>query len=241
MRDIVIHDFVGQADVASRRFGGRPFNLLRGSGRLLNAATFVLDLRQSPADLLQAMTADYRRKIRRAEQSGVRVSVYDTPSEDLLVAFAAAYASMATANGLNAFDSASLRRMYAQKRALLFVAETEGQMSNFLHVYLGTTTGLFMYGVNPIKDNSGVGHLLQWRAMEALRERGYQWYDMGGVPSLDPSNGIFTFKARFGGELVKLGAEWRFSGVAVRAILKLRRYYSSVGRERRGESPQAAI
>src|SRR5262249_8598137 len=42
-------------------------------------------------------------------------------------------------------------------------------------------------------------YLLQWRAMQWLKERGCRWYELGGInPEENP--GVYEFKSGFGGD-----------------------------------------
>lgn len=216
--DIVVHDFAGVLG-GEPCLGGLRFRRAADAERLLNVATFVVDLAPDEPTLLAAMHPDYRRKIRKAEQSGLRVVIHDRPGPELQRRFVAAFAGMAAERSLAAVDPAVLSRMYADGNAFLLVAERATEVTNYLHIYLAGDTGLFMYGVNPQRENDGAGQYLQWQAMRELKRRGFGWYDLGGVASLDPSHGIFNFKQKFGGELVQLGTEWRHVGRSLGPVL----------------------
>jgi hypothetical protein len=211
----VIHDFDSLLP-DSPVLGGRRFRKAVASERLLNMATFVIDLRLDETSLLALMSADYRRKIRKSESAGIRVGVHERPDDGLVRSFAGAYAVLAQERGLTPLDTEVLRRMYEGDNAVLLVARRGGEITNYLHLYTTSTTGLFMHGVNPARDNDGAGQYLHWTAMRTLRERGLAWYDLGGVAALDPSNGIYNFKEKFGGQLVMLGPEWRHASPGLR-------------------------
>lgn len=216
--DIFIHDFDGAlADAPA--IAGLPFRRAADSERLLNIATFVIDLAQDDHALLAGMSADYRRKIRKAEQAGIQVETCVRPGAGVLARFAAAYAAFAASRNLPAFDAGTLARMYDAGDALLLVAARDGEPTNYLHLYTAGDTGLFMYGVNPAKENDGAGQYLHWQAMRELRARGFGWYDLGGVARQDRSDGIFNFKEKFGGALVPLGTEWRHMGPVLKPLV----------------------
>ncbi|NNU43668.1 GNAT family N-acetyltransferase [Ramlibacter montanisoli] len=215
--DVYVHDFddaIGDASLLA----GLPFHRAAASERLLNVATFVIDLSQDESALRSAMSTDYRRKLRKAEGCGVEVEVHERPGEALLDEFLSAYAAMASERGLSPVRRDVVRRMYAQGCALLLAARRGAEATNFLHLYTTRDTGFFMYGVNPARENDGVGQFIHWRAMQELKARGLAWYDLGGVPSLDPANGIHQFKQKFGGQLVRLGSEWRHLGKAMKPL-----------------------
>jgi CelD/BcsL family acetyltransferase involved in cellulose biosynthesis len=220
LTDIVIHDFdnvLGETPLLAHR----TFLLATGAERLLNVATFVIDLTRDERVLFEAMSSDYRRKIRRAEEAGIRVTVHDRPGQKLLSEFAAAFGAMAAERSLSAIDPAILSRMYQDGNGLLLVVQRGEDVTNYLNLYTTGDTALFMSGVNPTKENDGAGQLLHWRAIQELKARGFGWYDLGGVASLDPSNGIYKFKQKFGGQLVLLGSEWRGMSRALRPLLSV--------------------
>lgn len=216
--DILIHDF-DKVLAKAPLLASRGFRPATDAERLLNVATFVIDLTQDEHALFEGMSADYRRKIRRAEEAGIRVTLHDRPSPRLLAEFSAAFATMAAERSLAAIDPRVLSRMYEDGNGLLLVVQRGDDVTNYLHLYTAGDTALFMSGVNPSKENDGAGQLLHWRAIRELKERGFGWYDLGGVASLDPSNGIYKFKQKFGGELVLLGSEWRHMDRALRPLL----------------------
>lgn len=213
LTDIIIHDFDG---VLSEPVGsGRKFHRATSRERLLNIATFVIDLRQSEETLLSAMSSDYRRKIRKAEASGCTVTAYSMPPDEEMSSFVAAYTSFASERGLSIPEPATIAAMYNDGRALLLVARMSGTAINYLHLYKAGDTASFMYGVSLSKVNDGTGQYLHWQAMRHLKAEGLDWYDLGGVASTNAEDGIYTFKQRFGGHLIDLGAEWRSTSAAV--------------------------
>ena len=56
-------------------------------------------------------------------------------------------------------------------------------------------------------------YLLQWRAIQWLKERGCRWYDLGGINAAE-NPGVYEFKSGFGGEetdhlgTYELSANW---------------------------------
>ncbi len=55
---------------------------------------------------------------------------------------------------------------------------------------------------NGIRSVGGTGfkasYLLQWRVIQAAHERGFQWYDLGGIDPED-NPGVYHFKQGLGG------------------------------------------
>ena len=220
--DIIIHDFdhvFSDAPVVH----GRRFRLSEQSERLLNVATFAINLNRSDEDLMAQMNSDYRRKIWKAATKGVIVEAYSQPDEALQRQFVAAFRDFAKERNLNTIDAAVLAAMYREGHGFLFIARKQERISNFLHVYKAGDAASFMYGVNLSKENDGAGQFLHFQAMRQLRAAGVHWYDLGGVVLNDPSDGIFNFKQKFGGELVNLGCEWRYTGIVASAAVAVMR------------------
>jgi hypothetical protein len=215
--DVIVHDF-DRVLPEPPALAGRRFHQV-DSDRLLNIATFAIDLTPGEADILAQMSADYRRKIRIAESRGIVVEAHDAPSAELRDRFFDAYRTFAKERGLGPINRGVVSRMYSAGDATLFTARKGGgEISNYLHVYTTDRAGIFMYSVNLIKENDGAGQYLHWRAIQRLKQKGLGWYDLGGVASLDPADGIYNFKAKFGGKLTPLGVEWRRMGGVFRLL-----------------------
>lgn len=229
LHETVLHDFsTGSDDHEWLREQG--FHPAGDSERLLNTATFVIDLHAPPEALMQAMSADCRRKIRRATAAGTAVRALRTPDSATLDDFVRHLNALARAKGFQAPGQHLLQAMYAMGCAVLFVVEGAQGTLGYLHVYLAGPTGMFMYGVMLEKHNDGAGQFLHWQIMLWLQQNGYRWYDLGGLANQSADDGIFRFKAGFGGELTQLGTEWVKRGAAYRAASGLRHALARSGR-----------
>jgi hypothetical protein len=234
LHETVLHDFSASSDDHEwlRQQGFHPAG---DSERLLNTATFVIDLHASPETLMQAMSSDCRRKIRKAIAGGTAVRVLRTPDSALLNDFVRHLHALSRAKGFHAPGLHLLQAMYAGGCAVLFVVEDAGGTLGYLHVYLAGPTGLFMYGVMLQRHNDGAGQFLHWQIMLWLQKNGYRWYDLGGLANQSVEDGIYRFKAGFGGELIQLGTEWVKRGAAYHAASGLRHALARIGR--RDSSP----
>lgn len=221
MTEICLHDLTGSPTVAAIA-DASGMALLSADQRLLNIATFAIDLSPDEDALFAAMSSDTRRKVRNAEKNGLRFDAEAHRDPARIAQFVASFQRMAGERALNAISPATVDSMIGDGLARLFAVEDEaagpeGERS-FLLSYESAGTGFFLYGASDrAKQNDGAGHLLQWGAIRAFRQAGHRWYDMGGLPALDSSNGIYRFKKGFGGELVELGTEFGWSGLMVRA------------------------
>lgn len=106
--------------------------------------------------------------------------------------------------------------------ALLMFAEIEDRVvAGVIAVAFGPEA-IYMYGASSTRDRAnGAGFLIQYEAMRWARDRGALRYDMWGIPEDDPESsvaesgdrlasshggdwrGIYEFKVRFGGEIVR--------------------------------------
>ena len=202
LREAVFHDFTGSLNDASLR----GFQNLARDKWMLNAATFVIDLSADPDAILERMSADTKRRIRKADAAGVAVEVESHPPLARLCRFFGALREMQIDRGLHPVRTAPLERMFEEGRALLLSNETEGSSGGYLMLYRAGDKAIWLHGVGR-GTTPDSGQLLQWRAIEALKQRGVRWYDLGGVPS-DPASGIRPYKQGFGGDFVALGKEF---------------------------------
>jgi hypothetical protein len=228
MEEIVFHDFAAAPAIAEM-LRSRGFAALGAADRMLNVATFAIDLERTDEALLQQMSADVRRKIRKAEAARYEVEAEERPSPATITEFIEEFGTMAKERGLHAPRREMVERMFADGRSLLVSVREDGQPPHLLMTYRAGDKAIYLYGVGRAKTNSGAGHLLQWVVMRELRARGVRWYDMGGLPAIGDEDGIFRFKRGFGGQLVELGVEYGkrslLMGIARRekAIAALRR------------------
>lgn len=214
LRETFVHDFTG-ADAVRAHLSARGYAELGASRRLLNIATFVIDLGRSEAELKAALTSDARRKLRRAVESGMSFDAHAGSPEEI-EAFHRANAVLATARRFQPVARDLTSRMLSEGAARLFTVRLDGAPIAFLLIYLAEDSAIFLHGASTVKDE-GSGYLLQWGAILALQAAGVRWYDMGGLPAIDSANGIYRFKKAFGGELVRLGCEYGRVGSVARA------------------------
>lgn len=202
LHETVIHDFCGTLSIAALPGKFRP---LPRSRWMLNSATFVIDLTPNPAAIYKKMNANTKRRIRKAEESGVKVSIEQRPCNDRLNRFFAALKRMHRERGLHSLSSTALARMFDDGRAILLSNDVGDAPGAYLMLYRSSQKAIWLHSVGK-GENPDVGRLLQWHAIKALRAAGVRWYDLGGAPD-DSGSGIYRFKEGFGGQFVTLGGE----------------------------------
>jgi hypothetical protein len=228
LSDVTIHDFDGVYSEAPR-LARHVFRCAKGSERLLNIATFVVDLLMEESAIFAGMNSECRRRIRRAQEAGVVVEAHPRPAPELRNGFISALTSFAVDYGLKIIDAAAIERMYDAGDATLYVARHKGAITNYLFVYTAGGIGYTIYGLNLMKGNNGedyslgcrrgANRYLHWEAMRHLKAAGMEWFDIGGLSSLDRTERIHSYKEQFGGTLVDLGIEWRGMGTVAKSAI----------------------
>jgi peptidoglycan pentaglycine glycine transferase (the first glycine) len=178
-------------------------------------ATWRLDLRPDPEDILAQMHRTARYNIRRAERKGVIVRV---GTEADIPTFERVRKIHAERRGYGPAPRGYYRRLWSifGDHYRIFLAEYEGQV---LAVRSNIIFGDIVYAQhlvdNGLHRNLNAPSLLHWKAMQYGKERGCTWYDFGGIemhiaraimndePISDTKAGrAAEFKRSFGGQLV---------------------------------------
>jgi hypothetical protein len=213
--EIIVRDFAPTA-AAARTINGRRFVPVEESERLLNKATFVIDLAKSEETLFGRLRESYRRKIKRAIAAGVTFASHDAPVPAIVDGFVGAYQDMAVGRGLRLVRGSDIERMLERGHLLLCMAG--GASRSYAAIYVCAGKGYYLYGASSGASDPVVGTFLHYEIMRQLKSRGLRWYDLGGVPAIDESNGIYQFKKGFGGELINFGQELVHRPVFVRGV-----------------------
>jgi Acetyltransferase (GNAT) domain len=207
---VVCNDFSSRSDDRSRVVGPARFRRVTG-GRWLGVGTFVFDLSDGLEALWSRVAARERTKCRKIERLGITVDFDGHPSAAAVSTFLDLYRRMARARGLAVPDHDALDHMFADGRLLMARSlDRAGRCLAASVTYLSEGQGYFLHGARADDIPDGVGHHLQWATIQALKGAGLRWYDLGLVPSRDPSDGIYRFKASLGGEFVDSGREFSF-------------------------------
>lgn len=218
--EITVHDFDGVLDVPCEVDGMRLLPL-DDRTRLLNAATYVVDLGLDEATLFANLHAQFRRRIRQAREQGFELVMHAPPDPALFDHYYRQQLAFSKRQGFAVAGRRTLEGMFAAADAVLFELRTkDGTAAGYLMAYIAGGTALFLYGVSLRKDNDGAGQLLQWEVILGLKRLGCRWYDMGGVPTDADGDGILGFKKKFGGQYVPLGQELRYVGSLLKVAMR---------------------
>ena len=188
---------------------GRTLKKIDRKARLLNVSTFVVDLRASDEDRLAQLGVKSRNMVKRAQDLGAHLEFTQTPSEEILNQFFELYRAMAARNDLSAPSETQIRAMLLQGDLHVAVGMNASQSVESINlIYVSQEHSYYLYGVTLSHGTTGLGQLMHWETGRYLKGLGLHWYDLGGVPTTDRSDGIFQFKKSLGGQLVDLGQEY---------------------------------
>jgi hypothetical protein len=176
--------------------------------RMFHKFTFIIDLNATTDQLWMAMRPTNRNLCKKAEHAGIRVRVESAPTGADIDHFFHLYSEMARLRGLTIPLRSMLMKMFADQQLILVCAEQESAVLSMALIYVAGDAAMYLYGVSTGRSGDGAGQLLQWNVIQTLKSRGTKQYDLGGVPRIDESDGIFKFKKGFGGQGVALGPEF---------------------------------
>ena len=214
--------FHEQSQLKVRLIAGKPFRKANDSNRLLNCSTILLDLNLSEFKLFENLFPNTRNKIRRAQKTNVSIGL-EAGSERTIDKFLEFYEPSRVKFKLDRPDKKIILDMVKANKLLCFVShEFNGQPTMIDLIYVCESHAYYMFGASAERFETGTGQLLQWEIMRFLKAQGIHWYDLGGVRTADPTNGIFMFKRGFGGELVHWGEQLVYQPPIHRALHAIR-------------------
>ncbi len=179
--------------------------------------TFNIDLRQSEAEILAAMSGNTRRKIRIALRKDLAIRSASLADLPLLYQL---YQITGQRDGFLIRPYDYYRRAWeAFMRAGLaqaFIAEYDGAaIAQVILFHFGQKCWYFYGASSNMERQRMPNYLLQWEAIKWAKARGYDTYDMWGAPdNFDESDrmwGVHQFKRGFRGQLTRHIGAWDFT------------------------------
>ena len=175
-----------------------------GTRRMVTGySTLVLELRRPEGDLRAGLHGKWRNRLVAAERAGLAVnSASGGRSFDWLVDRAEAFRRRAGFVGLpGALVRAIARAQPDCRDVLVLTAEARRErLAGVLFFVHGRTATYTLAWTGPEGRRLHAHNLLLWRAVLALRERGLEWLDLGGVNAA-AAPGVARFKLGLGGRL----------------------------------------
>lgn len=209
---VTIKDFTikNEESIAEYKCNKIVFFKVSDSERLLNKYTFVVNLHNANETLWSNFYPDNRRVCKKAIASGMVFEFTNSPDNSLLTLFFARYKKMADERSLTIPSEKLIRTMFEDGRLTMYYARIGDEICTMILVYSAALISFFFHGVAGEQRNDGSAQFVHWKVIEHLKQSGQHWYDLGGVPEISDSNGIFRFKRSLGGEGFDLGSEYYF-------------------------------
>ena len=178
---------------------------------ILAYRTMRVDLTQSEESLRKGLHQRWRNYLKKAEGTTSYV-VREGNSDEFYARFAAAYDEMMSRKRFETtVDIKEFGRIHQSLpeplKLHVLLCEQDGQLLNALVISPVGDTPVYLLAATSHAGLNGRGaHLLQWRAMLWLKQRGCKWYDLGGT-NPDENPGVYQFKSGMGGaEVMQRGA-----------------------------------
>jgi len=171
--------------------------------------TFRVDLSPTIEELRAGLHQRWRNKLKNGEKTGFKINI--GTSAELYEQFAVAYEEMMARKKFETtVDIYEFQRIQSglpdALKMTVLVCEKDGVVFNSLVVATGGDTGIYLLAAT---SNAGLeangAFVLQWQAIEMIKQRGFRWYDLGGAnPEKNP--GGYQFKSGMSGvEATQLG------------------------------------
>jgi hypothetical protein len=192
--------------------------------------TMRVDLRPEPALIRKRLDGKWRNQLNAAERNGLTVT--EGTGDELYGQFLVLYEEMMARKQFETTVDARefgriQQRLPEPQKMLVMISAKDGVPQTGLVATAVGETGIYLLGATSNDGMKSKGsYLLQWRMMNALRERGCLYYDLGGInPETNP--GVYHFKSGMGGEEAtalgryELRNNW-LSAVAVNAGVRVK-------------------
>ena len=206
-------DDVGTA--VAKRLKQRGWRFSASQAQFRN--TIHLDLARTDDDLLMAMSANTRRKIRAAHKK--EVTIRAAGLDDLSILY-----RLYQVTGQR--DSFLIRPFDYYRRAWqtfmraglahAFIAEYQGKAIAQLILFHFGRKCWYFYGASSNEERNRMpNYALQWKAIQWAKSQGYAVYDMWGAPDVfDESDrlwGVYRFKRGFRGQIIRHIGAWDYA------------------------------
>jgi len=195
------------------------------AGTTQSNRTLLLPIDGDVMQIRKRFHQKWRNHLNRAERENIEVRVAaDTQSLDR---FAGLFNDFVVRKGFDVdlgvdFFQRVQQQLPAHERYVVLLAERDGALlAGHVTSMLGDTCVSLLAATSPEALKCKASHLIQWRTIEAARERGCAAYDQGGIdPDVNP--GVYTFKVGLGGTDVRAaGPVQAIGGIRGRMTLAL--------------------
>lgn len=168
--------------------------------------TTTVDCRKGESGLLSAMRAKTRYNIRLAERHGVRARLVPPEAiESEFEPFWQLLSQTAERDRFSLHDKSYYRILLETRNAdfenQLWLAERDGELlaAAIVNFYHPSATATYLHGASSGERRQIMApYLLHWAAIKAVKNRGFSFYDFGGIDERRWP-GLSRFKKGFGG------------------------------------------
>jgi hypothetical protein len=167
--------------------------------------TLRVDLRKSVDALRRQLSARWRRQLNIAERN--QLDVVEGQTDDLYQEFLRLYREMMARKQFDtSVDAGEFRQIQqrlppSQKMMTLICLSGGKPVAGLVVATVGDSAIYLLAATGDEGLDARGSYLLQWHAMQRLKDLGREWYDLGGV-NQEVNPGVFTFKSGMGGESV---------------------------------------
>ncbi len=191
--------------------------------------TILMDMTPSIDDLRAGMTSHWKRNLKAAEKNGLEI--IEGEAEELFDRFIPIHQEMASRKNfvVNAnpqqFRQVQSRLPEPLRMKVLLCMSAEGLCAGAIYSHLGTGASYMFGATSTIGKKSMGSYLLQWKTLQALKEKGISTYDLNGI---DPvaNHGTYQFKRGLAGkngrEVSLIGKYDARGGLVSYALIRLR-------------------
>lgn len=164
--------------------------------------TLVLDLAPPLEDLRKKLDKKWRNQLSRAEKNGLTIRAGAGPIE--YQAFSRMYTQMRERKNFDTtVDVEEFGRIQQHlpeaDRMRIWICEQHGRPVAGVVVSAMGNSGIYVLGATSDDGLNAKGaYLLQWTAIQWLKEHGFRWYDLGGIDP-DRNPGVYHFKRGLAG------------------------------------------
>lgn len=164
--------------------------------------TFLLNLTPSLDELRKKLDPKWRNKLTQAEKRGLKITAGTSP--ELYRTFCGVYSEMRerktfeTSVDVEEFGRIQQELPESLRMQVLICEQEQTPVAGIVCAAVGNTAIYLLGATTDGGLNSRGAYLLQWTAIQWLKERGVKWYDLGGVdPEANP--GGYSFKKGLSG------------------------------------------
>jgi lipid II:glycine glycyltransferase (peptidoglycan interpeptide bridge formation enzyme) len=189
--------------------------------------TILIDIMPSEEEILAGMKQKTRYNIRLAARKGVSVHVGSLDDVPIF------YQLLQTTGERDRFGIHSqeyfraMLTLFGPSQAALLLAKVQGEAVAGLIVLGHGSTAYYLFGASSNTHREKMPtYLLQWEAIRWAKSRGYQAYDLWGIPDSDEAEletdflaqsqsasglwGVYRFKRGFGGQITRAAGAFDF-------------------------------